>query len=152
MKIAELFDGPYLCKEQLWDAPVYGAVIDRVEAGHEIPKEGTSKTDTKCVLFFDGTKKGLVLNRKNTKFLIRAFGGNKTEEWKGKRVTIYVDKGVKFGKEKVGGLRLAVGDDYSGSYGPPPRENGGRAPAQGGPAPSPDVVTSAPPMRQPGED
>lgn len=152
MKVSELFDhSPFLCKEMFWDAPPFDAVIDRVEKDLEVPKEGSSKVDKKCALFFRGTTKGLVLNAKNTKFLIRVLGGNNTDAWKGKTVTIYVDKSVRFGKQKCGGIRLAVDSSYSGDE--PPRRPERRAPADtaSSPSPSPAATTDTAPQETPAQ-
>lgn len=118
MKVAELVaDSPYLCKEQLWDR-VLTVPIDRIEAGHSIPVPNTSRKDRRNVLFFVGAKKGLVLNRTNSKFLVQMLGGNDTSEWRGQKITLYVDKSNKNPDGSHGGIRIAIGDRYSGKQGP----------------------------------
>jgi hypothetical protein len=115
---AELFDdSPYLCKEMYWDSPVF-LTIDRVEGGHKIPKAGTGQTDDRPVVFFRERKQGLVLNSANKKFLIRQLGSI-CQHWQGERVLLYVDQSVTFGRDKTGGLRLAIDGDYSGDQPPP---------------------------------
>lgn len=128
MKISEMFaNSPYLCKEMFWDAPPFEATIDRVESGHEVPTPGSSKKDKKNVLFFVGTPKGLVLNARNTKFLIRVLGGRDTSAWKGKTITLFIDKSVRYAGVAVGGFRFAFGDQFSGDNPPPKRAAKGRA-------------------------
>lgn len=120
VKISDLLaNSPYICKEMLWDSPPVEVVVARVEAGHQVPKPGSSKRDRKCVLFFEKKKKGLVLNARNTKFLIRTLGTTNTAAWVGKRLVLYVDKSVKMGSAKCGGIRMAIGQLYSGDQAPP---------------------------------
>lgn len=61
--------------------------------------------DTKWVLFFNEVQKGLVLNTTTIRVLEAAFG-NDSDDWRGKRVMIYVDPNVSFQGRVVGGLRL----------------------------------------------
>ena len=76
--------------------------IERVEV--EAMEEGG--TEKKPVLFFTAHEKGLVLNRTNTKVLIKAFGRD-TDRWVGKSVTVYIID-VQFKGDVVEGIRLRV--------------------------------------------
>lgn len=51
------------------------------------------------------TEKALVLNKTNAKAIAGMYGHD-TREWVGKRIAIYADPDVKFGREKVGGIRV----------------------------------------------
>ncbi len=58
-------------------------------------------------MHFTDQKKGLVLNKGNAKKLTTAYG-QETDQWAGKKVTIYYDPNVEFGGELVGGLRVRM--------------------------------------------
>jgi hypothetical protein len=158
MKMSEFMtgDSPYLCKEMLWDTPII-VTIDRVEGNHDVPIPESSRTQRKKVIFFGGKKLGLVLNTGHRKFLKRMFGGNDTRQWKGRKVMLYVDPTAKFKGKKVGGIRMAIGNECSGTEqnGPP---RGANPPPLSAPAETADESTGAvapadePPMRETGDD
>ena len=49
----------------------------------------------------------MILNATNSKMLKSITGSPFLEDWVGAKVTVYVDKNVRFGRESVEGLRLA---------------------------------------------
>jgi hypothetical protein len=49
----------------------------------------------------------MILNATNSKMLKSITGSPFLEDWVGVKVTVYVDKNVRFGKESVEGLRLS---------------------------------------------
>lgn len=51
--------------------------------------------------------KPMILNATNSKMLKSITGSPFLEDWVGVKVTVYVDKNVRFGKESVEGLRLS---------------------------------------------
>ena len=106
-------DSPYLCKELIWDTPVV-VIIDRVEGDHEVPIPNSSKTAKKKVMFFRGKKLGLVINAGHRKFLKRLFGGNDTREWRGRKLLLYVEPSATYRGQTVGGIRMAIGAEWSG--------------------------------------
>ena len=61
--------------------------------------------DRRWVLFFKELDKGMVLNTTGIRMLEKAFG-DESDDWVGKRVTIYVDPNVSYKGQVVGGLRL----------------------------------------------
>jgi hypothetical protein len=66
------------------------------------------KASGKCMIYFDGAEKPLgggtaVLS------VIGQLYGNDTRQWPGKWITLYGDPNVKFGGEKVGGVRVRPG-------------------------------------------
>lgn len=77
--------------------------IARVEAG-KMPCKGTSKTEKKPVLYFNGSDRGLALNKTNAKTVATLYG-NKTEAWTGKRVTLFPTT-TAFGGETVECIRI----------------------------------------------
>lgn len=66
---------------------------------------GTSATEKKLVMSFEGAKKKLVVNKTNAQRIAKLYGGQ-TEDWIGKQITLYFDPEVKFGKQVVGGVRV----------------------------------------------
>lgn len=62
--------------------------------------------DKKLVAHFVGKEKGLVLNRTNADSLAEISGSDKTEDWSGTPVILFVDPSVMFGGKKVGGIRM----------------------------------------------
>ncbi len=79
------------------------ATIERVEAG-KMPVRGSSKTERKPVVYFRGSPRGLALNKTNAK-TIAAMYGNKTEDWIGKRITVFPTT-TQFGSQTVECIRV----------------------------------------------
>lgn len=95
-------DGRFLKKEDVTPPQVWtitNAEERTVSAPGKEPKD-------KPVLFFDGTKKGLVLNMSNGDVLYELTGSDDPEEWIGTRVELYVDDEVKYAGKSVGGIWL----------------------------------------------
>ena len=61
--------------------------------------------DNKPVLLFEDTPKKLVLG-KTTMRQIAALHGTETDDWSGKRITMYAEPEVFMGKKKTGGIRI----------------------------------------------
>lgn len=113
-------DGPYLSSSQIAPYGAVMAIIERADRG-DVAVSGTSRKESRFVLFFKGWKKGMVMSaRCNRTFLSRLYPGKDTRAFIGKPVWLYVDPNAKYAGQVVGGIRLAMGDAYSGSV-PPPR-------------------------------
>jgi hypothetical protein len=82
--------------------------IKEVVAKYEMIYQGGRK-EKKAVLYFEGSEKGFVLSAKVNLKAIIAQHGNETDNWVGKKITLYEDPDVMFGKEKVGGIRVRKG-------------------------------------------
>lgn len=63
------------------------------------------KKDAVVAHFSDGTKP-MVLNKTNLKTMSRIFGTSYIEDWHGRSIQIWFDPNVKFGRDRVGGLRV----------------------------------------------
>lgn len=85
--------------------------IKRVEQD-QVQVAGTSKKEKVPVIHFEETPKKLSLNKTNARAMTRLFGTWKTSAWVGKKVTLYPEPNVYFGRDKVGGIR--VRDDAKG--------------------------------------
>jgi hypothetical protein len=95
-------DGQYLKKEDV-NPPQVWTITNAKEQTVTTP--GKEPKD-KVVLFFDGTKKGLVLNIANGDVLYDMTGHEDPEEWIGTRVELYCDDSVAYAGKKVGGVRV----------------------------------------------
>lgn len=118
----------YLSQEQIAPYGAVKAVISHADYG-DMPVKGTSRTEVKPVLYFVGWKKGMSMSaRCNRTFLSKMYPYKDTSIFEGKTIWLYVDPNATYGGARVGGLRLALGDAYSGSVPPPkptpaPRES-----------------------------
>ena len=73
------------------------SIIDRT-TGKEIPK---------YAVYFGGLDERLLLNKTNTNALLELFG-NDSNEWEGKKITLYIDSVKMFDGEYVDGVRVKV--------------------------------------------
>lgn len=64
------------------------------------------KKEEKMVVHFEEDVPPMIFNKTNSKAVQRVTGTPKVAEWIGVRILVYFDPDVKFGKEKVGGLRV----------------------------------------------
>lgn len=64
--------------------------------------------EMKWAVKFQEFKKPMVLNSTNIQLLSKACGSDESDEWIGKKVTIYADPNVSFGGKLVGGLRVKL--------------------------------------------
>jgi hypothetical protein len=95
-------DGQYLKKEDV-NPPQVWTITDVKEQTVTTP--GKEPKD-KVVLFFDGTKKRLIVNLSNGDALYTLTCAEDPQEWIGTRVELYVDEAVVYAGKKVGGVRL----------------------------------------------
>jgi len=92
----------YLKKEDV-PSPVNTSILWTKE--EEVTAPGKSP-ETRLVLYFDGVKKGLVLNTANAEALAEITGTDDYENWADTPVQLYVDPDVKYGGKKTGGIRI----------------------------------------------
>jgi len=92
----------YLKKEDV-PSPVNTSILWTKEEEVTAPGKGTEK---RLVLYFDGVKKGLVLNMANAEALAEITGTDDYEKWADTRVQLYVDPDVTYGGKKIGGIRI----------------------------------------------
>lgn len=92
MKISDLFPSKYVKAGDL-----NGRAVTLTIKELKIEKMGHgAEEERKPVLYFDKATKGLVLNRTNA-MIIAGLYGNETDDWRGKRITIYPTKVRAFG-------------------------------------------------------
>jgi hypothetical protein len=92
----------YLKKEDI-PSPINTSILWIKEEEVTAPGKGT---ETRLVLYFDGLKKGLVLNTANAEALAEITGTDGYEQWSDVPIELYVDPDVKYGGKKIGGIRI----------------------------------------------
>lgn len=100
-----LYDRDYICHFDLEGREVT-VEIREVKAG-ELAVQGTSRKTKKPVVYFVGKEKGLALNKTNGK-TIAALYGNRTEDWTGKKITMFATT-TAFGGDTVECIRIKPG-------------------------------------------
>lgn len=64
------------------------------------------KTEEEVVAHFSDGNKPLILNKTNMKTIQKIYKTPYIEDWHGRKIQIYYDPTIKFGRETVGGLRI----------------------------------------------
>ena len=103
-KIGEMIESKYLKQSDVEDEREF--TIRKIGKGN-VAREDEPE-DIKWMVAFEETKKPMVLNSTNIQLMAKACGSEDTDDWVGKKVTIYVDPNVSFGGKLVGGLRVKV--------------------------------------------
>lgn len=102
MKVSDMVESKYMKKEDFADGDGIGTIKgvrqDNLAKDGEPPK-------MRWVIGFAEYQKPMVLNITTIRVLEQTFGGE-TDQWRGNKVTIFVDPNVSFGGKVVGGLRL----------------------------------------------
>ena len=88
------------------------------------------------VIFFKEVEKGLILNKTNSGIIGKLYGED-TDDWIGKRVTLYATE-VQFGNEMVEAIRIRTKIPKGAANGKPETAKAAKAPAA--------------PAREPGDD
>ncbi len=127
MRISEAYPSKYLKTADLGGQDRTAKIRACVE---EELGQGSEK-ETKPVLYFDGGKKGLVLNKTNATAIAEDYGDD-TEAWVGREIALFIQK-VSFQGKTVQGLRVRVPQ-----VAPAPVPTVQHAPAA--PAPAPDAA------------
>ena len=103
---ANSFLGSYLRQED-----VDGDTLATISAAKE---ELVGADKERClVVYFEEFDKGLVFNATNINVCNALFGTDETDDWMGKKLTVYVDPNVMFGGKKTGGIRVKSGSPES---------------------------------------
>lgn len=97
-------DCPWLASEDILGAGDVTVTIEACYAVKAAEFEGGRKEDV-YTLGFVGKKKQLVLNSINRKTLVKLYGTN-VSEWKGKPITLWVDRNVRAFGEIRNGIRI----------------------------------------------
>ena len=99
-----LYDSPWLAS---WDIDKDTVVtIKQVVAGEVGGHQGQAMKK-RPIVFFEGATKGMVCNATNGKSIASMYG-NDTDDWIGKRITLYTTD-VEVAGAKVGAIRVRPG-------------------------------------------
>jgi hypothetical protein len=103
MDYRTMYDRDYL---GAWDLPRDVTVTIAKVEGRKL-RNGSSKANSKPVLFFKGKEKGMACNKTNGK-TIAAMYGTDVDKWIGKRITLYATT-TTFGSDTVECIRVRPG-------------------------------------------
>jgi hypothetical protein len=93
----DFLGGNYLKKEDLSGAtPV--TITD-------VWSEAVLNSGRKLIVSFEEFEKPLILNKTNTRMLVKLFSTTDTTAWRG-QITLYVEQAVQYGGRAVGGIRV----------------------------------------------
>lgn len=81
-------------------------VVTIKSVGNELVTGDNGRKEECTVCHFVENVKPMILNKTNMKTMQKLFGTPYVEEWSGRKMQIYVDPKVKFGREVTGGLRI----------------------------------------------
>lgn len=104
----KVFDSPYLSSMDV----VEPITLTIARVTQEVDKTKKTKDTFNTAYFVEkfirpGEKlKPMILNATNSKMMAKLAGSPFIENWGDTRVTIYVEKGIKFGRDTVDGLRV----------------------------------------------
>lgn len=104
----KVFDSPYLSSMDVVD-PI---VLTIARVTQETDKTKKSKDTFNTAYFAEkvirpGEKlKPMILNATNSKMMAKLTGSPFIEDWGNTRITVYVERGIKFGRDTVDGLRI----------------------------------------------
>ena len=91
-------------KHQELNGQDWVVTIDRAER-HEM-KNNDNETEKKFVLFFKEIEKGMILNATNMNVLYTLFNSDDSDDWAGKRITLYTKDDIEMGGKIMSGLRI----------------------------------------------
>jgi len=101
MKIGQMFSGGYLKASDIDEMMV--VTIESVEAVSL--KDSTGSEVIKPLLHLAGMESGLVLNKTNANLVCKALGSDDTDDWVGRKITLYVAE-VEFRGDIVPAIRV----------------------------------------------
>lgn len=101
-KIGEMIDSKYLKQSDVGE----DTVVTIVKVGKANVARKGDEPEYKWLVRFEEFEKPMVLNSTNIKRLAKACDSEDTDDWVGKKATLYVDPDVEFGGNIVGGLRI----------------------------------------------
>lgn len=91
-------------KHQELDGKDWVVTIDRVER-HDL-KNQDGQLEKKFVLFFRELDKGMILNSTNMNILYSLLNSDDSDDWAGKRVTLYTKDDIEMAGKIMSGLRI----------------------------------------------
>lgn len=101
MKIGQAFPSKYLGAADIGDEDMELTITEVVT---ESVGRGDDQED-KPVVYFKGTKKGFVLNKTNAAAITMVCGSDDTDDWEGKKITLYATE-TEFAGKTVDCIRV----------------------------------------------
>lgn len=101
-RVSEMIESKYLRKEDIQDEAV--VTIERI--GKVNVALDDQPEEKKWAVKFAEFAKPMVLNSTNIQLLAKACGSDNTDDWKQRKVIVYVDDNVSFQGKLIGGLRI----------------------------------------------
>jgi hypothetical protein len=102
--IGQMIESKYLKQSDL-DGEVEVTVV---KVGQMNVAREDQDPEMKWAVRFQEFKKPMILNSTNIQLLAKACDSDESEDWVGRKVTIYADPNVSFGGKLVGGLRVKL--------------------------------------------
>lgn len=107
MKVSEEFPSQYLEAADLRGKEIT-LIINGSEKHNGVTGKDGRKFDAR-VIFFEGKKKGMCLNKTNARRIRDSYGyGDESDNWKGKTITIYPTTCNAFGNPNTPCIRVKV--------------------------------------------
>src|SRR5215470_17533219 len=101
MKMSDAFPSKYLKADDLEDGDLVVTISDAQFEEFTDPK--TKRPDNKPVLYFQGNEaKPLVLNKTNYKTISQLLGSDDTDNWTGRKISLYATEVESFGEVTLG--------------------------------------------------
>ncbi len=104
-RASQMRDSPWMASEDLDGIGEVTMKVARVHKHQDVEFEGGRKKPVVYSLEFEKAKRQLILNGTNRKSMQSKYG-NDVKNWIGKEVTVYVQPGIRVGRETKNGLRL----------------------------------------------
>jgi hypothetical protein len=135
MKIGAAFPSNYLKKEDCGNGIIVTVKDIRVE---DVGGNGDPQ-DSKPVVHFHESDKGMVINRTNAEIMTQVMGTDDTDGWIGKQIVLYNEPNIWFGSKQTGGIRVRP------ATGQPAPQVPGQAPSVSTSVVPPGTPQAAPP-------
>lgn len=102
MNINQLSESKYLKKEDVQPAiTVTISGLENVNLARD-----NEPPEMKWIVRFSEAVKPMVLNSTNAQLIAHVTGSEETDDWTGKKITLYNDPSVSFGGKLTGGIRV----------------------------------------------
>ena len=111
MNINDLSQSNYLAKKDVMP-PVTVTIAGLTS--ENMAKQGEPE-EMKYVLQFVENIKPMVLNVTNGQLIAHVTGSEETDDWAGKKITLYNDPSISFGGKLTGGIRVQIPPPAGGS-------------------------------------
>lgn len=138
MNVNDAFPSKYISSNDVGTKNI-PVVIDRITM-EDVGHNSRGQMETKPVIYFQGAKKGLVLNKTNAMDLAFYYG-EEMDDWWGKPVTLYTVQTTDLQGKPVRGIRTRIEQHPSVGAQQPAQEI---APPPGSSVPSPPPAVSQP--------